>query len=94
MLGVVLFGSLPGAILLAGAGAYAATKSDAVKSAGEATAKVYSKAVELEQEYEALLRNFHLRSRRISFRTAEESGEVWPGTTNCTSLKIWLSQSN
>merc|ERR1719201_1737226 len=53
-LGVVLFGSLPGAILLAGAGAYAATKSDAVKSAGGAAANVYSKAVELEQEYEVL----------------------------------------
>merc|ERR1711939_918779 len=54
VLGVVLFGSLPGAVLAAGAAAYAATKSDAVKSAGEATAKVYSKAVELEQEYEVL----------------------------------------
>merc|ERR1719311_1734605 len=48
VLGVVLFGSLPSAILAAGAAAYASTKSDAVKSAGEATAKVYSKAVELE----------------------------------------------
>merc|ERR1719506_463154 len=53
-LGVVLFGSLPGAILLAGAGAYAATKSDAVKSAGGAAANVYSKATELEKEYEVL----------------------------------------
>jgi hypothetical protein len=54
VLGVVLFGSLPGAVLAAGAAAYACTKSDAVKSAGEATAKVYTKAVELEQEYEVL----------------------------------------
>merc|ERR1719160_1190650 len=53
-LGVVLFGSLPGAILLAGAGAYAATKNDTVKSAGGAAATVYSKAVDLEQEYEVL----------------------------------------
>merc|ERR1719487_702436 len=54
VLGVVLFGSLPGAILLAGAGAYAATKNDTVKSAGGAAANVYSKAVDLEQEYEVL----------------------------------------
>merc|ERR1719473_65118 len=53
-LGVILFGSLPGAAVLAAAGAYAATKSDAVKSAGGAAANVYSKAVDLEQEYEVL----------------------------------------
>merc|ERR1719387_487254 len=54
VLGVVLFGSLPGAIFLAGAGAYAATKNETVKSAGSAAATVYSKAVDLEQEYEVL----------------------------------------
>merc|ERR1719324_2173346 len=54
VLGVVLFGSLPGAIFLAGAGAYAATKNDTVKSAGGAAATVYAKAVDLEQEYEVL----------------------------------------
>merc|ERR1719171_2296376 len=54
VLGLVLFGSLPGAAFLAAAGAYGATKSDAVKSAGGAAANVYSKAVEIEQEYEVL----------------------------------------
>jgi hypothetical protein len=54
VLGVVLFGSLPGALVLAAAGAYATTKSDAVKSAGAAAAKVYSKAVELDEEYEVV----------------------------------------
>ena len=54
ILGVVLFGSLPGAVILGGLGAYAATKSDAVKSAGGAAANVYNKAVDLEQEYEVL----------------------------------------
>merc|ERR1719201_2659202 len=54
VLGVILFGSLPGAAVLAAAGAYAATKNDAVKSAGGAAANVYSKAVDLEQEYEVL----------------------------------------
>ena len=54
MLGVVLFGSLPGALVLAAAGAYGATKNDTVKSAGGAAATVYSKAVDLEQEYEVL----------------------------------------
>merc|ERR1719160_1105551 len=53
-LGVVLFGSLPSAVLLAAAGAYAATKNDTVKSAGGAAATVYAKAVDLEQEYEVL----------------------------------------
>jgi hypothetical protein len=54
ILGVVLFGSLPGAVVLAAAGAYAATKSDAVKSAGGAAATVYTKAVDIEQEYDVL----------------------------------------
>jgi hypothetical protein len=54
ILGVVLFGSLPGAVVLAGAAAYATTKSDAVKSAGGAAATVYSKAVDIEQEYDVL----------------------------------------
>merc|ERR1719218_261166 len=54
VLGVVLFGSLPGAVLLAAAGAYGATKNETVKSAGSAAATVYDKAVELEQEYEVL----------------------------------------
>merc|ERR1719473_2598369 len=53
-LGVVLFGSLPSAVLLAAAGAYAATKNETVKSAGGAAATVYSKALDLEQEYEVL----------------------------------------
>merc|ERR1719326_968393 len=54
VLGVVLFGSLPGAVFLAAAGAYGATKNDAVKSAGGAAATVYNKAVDLEEEYEVL----------------------------------------
>jgi hypothetical protein len=52
--GVVLFGSLPGAVILAGAAAYGAVKNDTVKSAGSAAAKVYNKAVDIEQEYEVL----------------------------------------
>merc|ERR1719199_1815070 len=39
---------------IAAAGAYAATKNETVKSAGGAAATVYSKAVDLEQEYEVL----------------------------------------
>merc|ERR1719171_3325036 len=54
VLGVVLFGSLPGAVFLAAAGAYGATKNDTVKSAGGAAATVYNKAVDLEEEYEVL----------------------------------------
>jgi hypothetical protein len=52
--GVVLFGSLPGAVILAGAAAYGAVKNDTVKSAGAAAAKVYNKAADIEQEYEVL----------------------------------------
>merc|ERR1719171_2172553 len=52
--GIVLFGSLPWTIGLGALAAYASTKSDAVKSAGGVAADVYSKAVELEQEYEVL----------------------------------------
>jgi len=54
ILGVVLFGSLPGAALLAAGFAYGTTKNDTLKSAGEAAAKVYTKAVDLEQEYEVV----------------------------------------
>merc|ERR1719171_33997 len=54
VLGLVLFGSLPATIAFTALGAYAATKSDAVKSAGGAAATVYNKAVDLEQEYEVL----------------------------------------
>merc|ERR1719313_434642 len=54
VLGLVLFGSLPATIAFTALGAYAATKSDAVKSAGGAAANVYNKAVDLEQEYEVL----------------------------------------
>jgi len=52
--GVVLFGSLPGAVILAGAAAYGAVKNETVKSAGAAAAKVYNKAADIEQEYEVL----------------------------------------
>jgi hypothetical protein len=54
LLGVVLFGSLPGAAVLAAGLAYGTTKSDAIKSAGGAAATVYQKAVDLEAEYEVL----------------------------------------
>merc|ERR1719159_946378 len=54
VLGVLVFGSLPGAVLLAGAAAYATTKSDAVMKAGETAANVYSKAVKLDEEYEVI----------------------------------------
>ena len=40
-------------VILAGAAAYGAAKNDTVKGAGAAAAKVYNKAADIEQEYEA-----------------------------------------